>query len=835
LAVFCLLLVLGLGHGQDNDLPSGMEIESSINRTIEEVERQLEADPSLPRLTRPEIVRYLHNITSQDLNTLKDREKIEKARKLYQRALMVVLPYSGADASGNLNELYTKPPIVQMIPDSLKSGNDGDDNEEIAKTFMGKWREESKVGEPLRTRVQSDLPKSKDKVEFDKTEVDKDKTRKETIIDLSLPSTDENLVSNQVTYKPGNPQFMRSKYKNHRDTYSEVHTKAPLKETLKLDSAPIRFSFNLENLQKNALPTERTTPSRYPVYKSNGNKNRELEIVYSTSVTELPTTKSGSRGVTIDHGTSKTSHNVLSSNQWHYNAPPSTTPKPTMPSKFDKIPFLPTINSDFEDIDLSPPLPPTNPSEMIAMDSKEAEAFVMTTEKPTAIYVTASSSGTSPKVKYSSTYSINSAGFRAATPTTTTAMPMRPEVMELLASIGLRPDNRSNVEDVYKKNKELIENKFQIPNTDGLLPNPVSSLSSTGPDPVSILDQNTFNGPGSEIKKGVANLTPDVQLLFQRFGLQTSKLDQSTTSTERTTINFNDYTNFKPLPTSKIKDQEMKEFLARFGLGTGDSRKSKTMRQTTEASMIDAVPGSMRSVLENMGLIFTTAKPAQNLSKVAHDMESTATSTYHVFKPHEASVGDEKQRVKINELLDTVKMVQEGKADIQNVKKVANDLLDATKKLKDGPDPMKLDEIIKTYDEDVRNEIKRQQETETTTAGTTERTTAQSTSSTSTESVEATADSENAATDQKDVITTTTTTTDGVTQSSSNLMALEESFGGTTSTPDVSLPPKRKSGLYFLVDWNTFLEVGEDEKEKVNLRFQPKVGDRTRFLPVTVP
>lgn len=73
------------------------------------------------------------------------------------------------------------------------------------------------------------------------------------------------------------------------------------------------------------------------------------------------------------------------------------------------------------------------------------------------------------------------------------------------------------------------------------------------------------------------------------------------------------------------------------------------------------------------------------------------------------------------------------------------------------------------------------------------------------------------------------------TSASTNLMALEESFGGTTRAPDPVLPTKRRNGLYFLVDWNTFLEVGDEDSEKVNLRFEPKVGDRTRFLPVSVP
>ncbi|CAL1680814.1 unnamed protein product [Lasius platythorax] len=81
------------------------------------------------------------------------------------------------------------------------------------------------------------------------------------------------------------------------------------------------------------------------------------------------------------------------------------------------------------------------------------------------------------------------------------------------------------------------------------------------------------------------------------------------------------------------------------------------------------------------------------------------------------------------------------------------------------------------------------------------------------------------------------TLTPGPTSSreSANLVALEESFGGTTRAPDPVLPTKRRSGLYFLVDWNTFLEVGDEDSEKVNLRFQPKVGDRTRFLPISIP
>lgn len=50
----------------------------------------------------------------------------------------------------------------------------------------------------------------------------------------------------------------------------------------------------------------------------------------------------------------------------------------------------------------------------------------------------------------------------------------------------------------------------------------------------------------------------------------------------------------------------------------------------------------------------------------------------------------------------------------------------------------------------------------------------------------------------------------------------------------IELPPPRRSGFYMILDWNSFLEVGEDP-EKIIVRFDPKIGDPTRFLPVNVP
>ncbi|XP_050344142.1 uncharacterized protein LOC126769420 [Nymphalis io] len=65
---------------------------------------------------------------------------------------------------------------------------------------------------------------------------------------------------------------------------------------------------------------------------------------------------------------------------------------------------------------------------------------------------------------------------------------------------------------------------------------------------------------------------------------------------------------------------------------------------------------------------------------------------------------------------------------------------------------------------------------------------------------------------------------------------LEDSFGGAAPVEpgDSELPPPRKNGFYWMVDWNSFLEVGDGDS-KVNIRFEPKLGDPQMFLPVNVP
>lgn len=72
--------------------------------------------------------------------------------------------------------------------------------------------------------------------------------------------------------------------------------------------------------------------------------------------------------------------------------------------------------------------------------------------------------------------------------------------------------------------------------------------------------------------------------------------------------------------------------------------------------------------------------------------------------------------------------------------------------------------------------------------------------------------------------------------SGASITDLEDSFGGASPAEpgDSELPPPKKNGFYWMLDWNSFLEVGDGDT-KVNIRFEPKLGDPQMFLPVNVP
>ncbi|XP_049875405.1 uncharacterized protein LOC126373325 [Pectinophora gossypiella] len=106
-------------------------------------------------------------------------------------------------------------------------------------------------------------------------------------------------------------------------------------------------------------------------------------------------------------------------------------------------------------------------------------------------------------------------------------------------------------------------------------------------------------------------------------------------------------------------------------------------------------------------------------------------------------------------------------------------------------------------------------------------------------SVETKEETTTASNEAKDAITNAPPGNDSAaadTDSGASISDLEDSFGGAAPEMpgDSELPPPKKNGFYWMLDWNSFLEVGDGDT-KVNIRFEPKLGDPQMFLPVSVP
>lgn len=643
----------------------------------------IQEDPKLPRLSRSEIVDILFNITSKDVQNFTDQESIDKARLEYQRALMVVLPYSSNASHENLKELYTKPPMVQMVPDANEAENDETiyDNGESEEVVYPEKFDESSLDSPLNNYVASENVDQSNSRDYD---------------------TDESTGS----------------YENHRDTYSEVVDPLDFKTSLSgggynrgpvYDKKPERFSFNLNHLQMTPKSTmDPVLSSKAPEdFEDSLPTDSKLQIVYSTTVTtKKPTTAQTDQ----EQSTESTTHrHVLTSGQWHYNAPPTTTETPMRVYPEYKF-HTETVSQPST---TSTSTTTRKPEVKIPVEGQNSEKnyedhtlYVMEAEKPSPMYVTPMSPNTNvAKTKFSSSYSANNGP---------SMPPMRSEVKELLASIGLSEGNPDPRPDA--------DSSVPIAGSNDLISDQISGLDSTGIGAPSILSQNTFENINYQPNnKGTQNLTPDIQLLLQRFGLPTSKqAELPSTTTKKPTpivVNLNSYSSFRPLPSAKVEDEDMKDFLAKFGLGTDKTEKSRghksiKTRKNAEAntpSLIEAVPDSMKKILENIGLITRSQKSVE--------VKSTSYSSapkLHVFKPHEAPVHTDEQKEKINKLLDTVKKVQAGTADSNDVKTAAKDLLESTKTLQNGPDPISLGEILSIYNEGIKNEVKRQEEATTT-------------------------------------------------------------------------------------------------------------------------
>lgn len=342
-------------------------------------------------------------------------------------------------------------------------------------------------------------------------------------------------------------------------------------------------------------------------------------------------------------------------------------------------------------------------------------------------------------------------------------------------------------------------------------------------------------------------------------------------------------------------NSEMQDFLASFGLLPNkeqQSRSEKSMRDFSKSNRISnksklenktdenvsdlkemdddiiskpqvgLLTNDMKKVLENMGLI---------------SLKSNSTTGEFIFNPVvQTTILDQSKEVnKITKVIDGIRELskdtsldslsqEEIRAHLDNItsqvlnetesdnssEEISIESFESEKTVGKGgleisgtvPDP--LAEVNNSLLSD-KNEFKRQQPSDSVTSSsssTTIQVVTTSSSSTEDTSEATTTAPSSSGNDTKVEETAPAPLPDSVKaeDSSPSLSDLAESFGGGETASDApgaeQIPSPRPNGLYFYVDWNTFLNVGsEDTKNRVNLRFAPKVGNPRLFLPVSVP
>lgn len=345
--------------------------------------------------------------------------------------------------------------------------------------------------------------------------------------------------------------------------------------------------------------------------------------------------------------------------------------------------------------------------------------------------------------------------------------------------------------------KKPLKTRKRTTTTSTTTETPNVELPSVQPTNVvnSVIGLSTTTTIIPDISNVADNLTPEMKELLASFGLLPNSNEKPTIpkeeiaplSQETAEVKPDSYVGFKPLPDDAPSREDMASFLASFGLGRS-SRKQKTTTTSKPENKLnfDMVPDQFKSVLSDIGLVQREVKKLRE-----EDKNKPAVA----LNDNDYATEDELR--KLNKLLEAIKLLEQlnGTAtdeelkniDVDNLKDLVGSL--NTEKVvpldeQGAPDPLKYDYGLN------KNEVKRQQFTQ---------------------------ESEK----QK-------------------LADLEASFGGSSEAPTATIPPPteespKKSGFYYLVDWNTFFDIDNQKGKRVNLRFQPKVGNPKRFLSVSVP
>ncbi|XP_064214860.1 uncharacterized protein LOC103312850 isoform X2 [Tribolium castaneum] len=400
----------------------------------------------------------------------------------------------------------------------------------------------------------------------------------------------------------------------------------------------------------------------------------------------------------------------------------------------------------------------------------------------------------SPKLSQKNDVSLPDLDFEENVKHEVSELPPKPLTEEIMVPDHLKTVMKDlNLESALKPQENLVEHN-RIKNI----------LASIGVLPDGTTTTTTTEAPNAEMV--AESLSPEMRDLLMSFGLLPNPNPKPTQKPTRDDQYFPDkaevkpesYVGFKPLPDDGPSRDDMDALLASFGLGRS-ARRGKVLKAESRSDKpdekynFDMIPEHLKGVISDLGI-----SQERDGRKIR-----TSSEKQHVFNPDNQYATEEELK-KLERLIGMIKQLEKmngtateedlKKFDLEGLKELVSSLngdngtqtLD--QKELDSPNPNNFDVGL------VKNEIKRQE--------------------------------------------STTTTTSKPEAETPSLTALEESFGGQTETvtePPVPETTTRKTGFYYLVDWNTFLDIDDTKGKRVNLRFQPTIGDPKRFLSVSVP
>ncbi|XP_056634892.1 uncharacterized protein LOC130443976 [Diorhabda sublineata] len=335
-----------------------------------------------------------------------------------------------------------------------------------------------------------------------------------------------------------------------------------------------------------------------------------------------------------------------------------------------------------------------------------------------------------------------------------------------------------------------------------------------------------------DVSDVVQNLSPDMKDLLINYGLIPNSIRPKPISEsqsyeydiqEKAKVVPESYVGFKRFPEDNNSDKEMQELLTYFGL-ENNPREQKSLRIKDQKSVVEMIPYDYQNILKDIEIgdpletaasqiivrdvsspgneVYTTDEGIENLNKLSSSIDQLENGNYSL------SYAD-------RETIDAKSLG--GLAETLN-KSYSNDL----GKPLYGEDGLDLENSGFT----IKNEKKREDRS------------SNEKSVSRIETKKIIDNTTNAIIINETITTETSTIPQGEsTTETPSIKDLEDSFGGLQNEENTPAPPPPTpdTGFYYLLDWNTFLDIDDQKGRRVNLRFQPKVGNPMKFLHISVP